>query len=189
MCNTSVLEDMPASQSLKCSWPMLKELDHVSRPQAFTGNMGFLPSIAGGFRSVQPLSHVQLFATTWIAACQASLSITISRSSLRLNSFRSMMSSSHLILGRPLLLPPIPPRIRVFSNESTLHMRWPKYWSFGTPQIKSLTVSIVSPAICHEVMGPDAIIFIFWMLSFKPACSLSSYSFIRNSLIPLSFLP
>ena len=68
----------------------------------------------------------------WIAACQASLSITISRSSLRLTSIESVMPSSHLILGRPLLLLlPIPPSIRVFSNESTLHMRWPKYWSFS----------------------------------------------------------
>ena len=67
-----------------------------------------------------------------MAACQASLSITNSRSSLRLTSIESVMPSSHLILGRPLLLlPPIPPSIRVFSNESTLHMRWPKYWSFS----------------------------------------------------------
>ena len=83
------------------------------------------------FGSVQSLSHVRLFATPWIAARQASLSITNSRSSLRLTSIESVMPSSHLILCRPLLLlPPIPPSIRVFSNESTLHMRWPKYWSF-----------------------------------------------------------
>ena len=70
--------------------------------------------------------------TPWIAACEASLSITNSWSSLKLTSMKSMMSSSHLILFRPLLLlPPIPPSIRVFSNESTLHMRWPKYWSFS----------------------------------------------------------
>ena len=80
--------------------------------------------------SVQSLSRVRLFATPWITARQASLSITNSRSSLRLASIESMMPFSHLILGRPLLLlPPIPPSIRVFSNESTLHMRWPKYWS------------------------------------------------------------
>ena len=78
------------------------------------------------------LSHVRLFATAWIAARQVSLSITISRSSLRLTSIKSTMPSSHLILGRPLLLlPPIPPSIKVFSNESTLHMRWPQYWSFS----------------------------------------------------------
>ena len=80
----------------------------------------------------QSLSHVQLFATPWIAARQASLSITTSRSSLRLTSIESVMPSSHLILCRPLLLlPPIAPSIRVFSNESTLRMRWPKYWSFS----------------------------------------------------------
>ena len=82
--------------------------------------------------SVQSLSHVWLFATPWIAARQASLSITNSWSSLRLTSIELAMPSSHLILCRPLLLlPPIPPSIRVFSNESTLHMRWPKYWSFS----------------------------------------------------------
>ena len=230
--------------------------------------------------SVQSLSRVRLFVTPWITARQASLSITSSRSSLKLTSIKSMMPSSHLILCRPLLLPPpIPPSIRVFSNESTLHMRWPNYWSFsfsiipskehpglisfrmdwlnllavqGTlksllqhhssktsilrcsaffrvqlsrpymttgktialtrrtfvgkvmslllnmlsrlvitslprskhlliswlqspsavilePQkIKSATVSTVSPSISHEVMGPDAMIFVFWMLSFKP---------------------
>ena len=84
------------------------------------------------FHSVQSLSHVQLFATPWIAAPQASLSITNSQSSLRLTSIESVMPSSHLILCRPLLLLfSIPPSIRVFSNESTLHMSWPKYWSFN----------------------------------------------------------
>ena len=81
---------------------------------------------------VQSLSQVRLFATPWIAARQASLSITNSRNSLKLMSTESVMPSNHLILCRPLLLlPPIPPSIRVFSNESTLHMRWPKYWSFS----------------------------------------------------------
>ena len=82
--------------------------------------------------SIQSLSSVQLFATPWITARQASLSITNSRRSLRLTSIESVLTSSHLILCRPLLLlPPIPPSIRVFSNESTLHMTWPKYWSFS----------------------------------------------------------
>ena len=82
--------------------------------------------------SVQLLSRVQLFATPWIAACQASLSITKSGSLLKLTSIELVMPSSHLILCRPLLLlTPIPPSIRVFSNESTLRMRWPKYWSFS----------------------------------------------------------
>ena len=81
-------------------------------------------------QSVQLLSRVQLFATPWIAACQASLSITNSWSSLRLTSIKLVMPSNHLILCHPLfLLPPVPHSIRVFSNESTLRMRWPKYWS------------------------------------------------------------
>ena len=133
--------------------------------------------------SVQSLSRVRLFATPWIAARQASLSITISRSSLKFTSIKSVMPSSHLILCCPLLLlPSIPPSIRVFSNESTLRMRWPKYWSFSfsmSPskehpglisfrmdwlelrKIKSDTVSTVSPSTCHEVMGPDAMILFF----------------------------
>ena len=83
-------------------------------------------------RSDQSLSRIRLFAAPSIAACQASLSITNSRSSPTLTSTESVMPSSHFILCRPLLLlPPIPLSIRVFSNESTLHMRWPKYWSFS----------------------------------------------------------
>ena len=237
--------------------------------------------------SVQSLSHVRLFMTPWIAARRASLSITNSWSSLRLTSIESVMPSSHLIPCRPLLLlPPVPPSIRVFSNESTLLMRWPKYWSFsfsiipskehpglicfrmdwldllavqGTPKsllqhhsskasilrrpsffivqlshpymttgktialtrrtcvskvmslllnmlsrlvitflprskhlliswlqlpsavileprkIKSATVSTVSPSICYEVLGQDAMILVFWMLSFKPTFSFSFF--------------
>ena len=84
------------------------------------------------FGSVQSLSRVWLFATPWIAACQATLSITNSRSLLKLIPIESVMPSSHFIFCCPLLLlPPIPPSIRVFSNESTLLMRWPKYWSFS----------------------------------------------------------
>ena len=101
---------------------------------------GGSPSLAGRsltaeppvqFSSVQSLSRVRLFATPRIAARQASLSITNSQSSLRLMSIESVMPSSHPILGHLLLLPSIPPSIRVFSNESTLRMRWPKYWSGG----------------------------------------------------------
>ena len=84
------------------------------------------------FSSVQSFSHVQLFATPWTAACQASLSITNSQSPTKPMSTEPVMPSNHLILCRPiLLLPSIFPRIRVFSNESALHMRWPKYWSFS----------------------------------------------------------
>ena len=82
--------------------------------------------------SVQSLSHVRLFATPWTAAGQASLSITNSQSLLKLMSIESVMPSNHLILCHPLLLlPPIPPGIRVFSNESTLPIRCPNYWSFS----------------------------------------------------------
>ena len=90
------------------------------------------------FSSVQSLSRVRLFVTPWISAHQASLSITNSWSSLRLMSTESVMASSHLILCHPLLLlPPIPPSIRVFSNESTLRMRCPKYRSFSCSIILS----------------------------------------------------
>ena len=90
------------------------------------------------FSSVQSLSHIRLFVIPWLAACQASLSITNSRSSHKLRSIESVMPSSHLILYHPLsILPPIPPSIRVFSNESILHMRWPKYWSFSFSIIPS----------------------------------------------------
>ena len=83
--------------------------------------------------SVQSLSHVRLFETPWTAACQASLSITNSRSLPKLMSVESMMPSNHLILCRPLLLPPsIFPSVRVFSNESVLCIRCPKYWSFSS---------------------------------------------------------
>ena len=84
------------------------------------------------FSSVQLLSYVWLFETLWIAAYQASLSITNSQSLLKLMSIESVMPSSHLIFCHPLLLlPPSPPNIKVFSNKSTLGMRWPKYWSFS----------------------------------------------------------
>ena len=254
-------------------------------------------------RSVQfsRLSRVQLFATPQTVAHQASLSSTNSQSSLRFTSIESLMPSSHLILCPPLLLlPPVPRSIRVFSNESTLCMRWSEYWSFSfnispsnehpglisfrmdwldllavqgtlksllqyhrskasllqhsaffkvqlshpymttgktialsrqifigkvlslllnmlsrlvitflprskrlliswlqspfavileSKKIKSDTVSTVSPSIFHEVMGLDAMIFVFWMLSFKPTFSLSSFTFIKRLLVPLHFLP
>ena len=88
-------------------------------------------SLALQFSSVQSLSHIRIFVTPWIAARQASLSIMNSHSSLKLMPIESVMPSSHLILCHPLLLPPIPPKIGVISNESTLRMRRPKYWSFS----------------------------------------------------------
>ena len=105
-----------------------------------------------GISSVQSLSPVWLFATPWIAAGQASLSITNSRSLLKLMPIESVMPSSHLILCHPLLLlPSIPPSIRVFSSESNLCMRWPKYWSFYqvsdipnlTPTLWGATTSVL----------------------------------------------
>ena len=103
--------------------------------------------------SVQSLSHVWLFVTPWTAARQASLSITNSRSSLKLMSIESVMSSNHFILSCPLLLlPSIFPSIRVFSNESALHIRCPKYWSFSFS---------INP--CSEYSG---------LISFKTALSL-----------------
>ena len=99
------------------------------------------------FSSVQSLSRVRLFATPWIAARQASLSITISWSSLRVASIKSVTPSSHLTLGRPLLfLPPIPPSITVFSNESILRMRWSKYRSFSFSIIPSKEIQGWSPS-------------------------------------------
>ena len=125
----------------KLSYPLLKGRLAHSFP---TGAIIWLPSLFYPltwrilFSSVQSLSRVRLFVTPWITARQASLSITNSRSSLRLMSTESVTPSSHLILCRSLLLlPPIPPSIRVFSNESTLHMRWPKYWSFSFSIIPS----------------------------------------------------
>ena len=126
------------------------------------------------FSSVQLLSHVRLFATPWITACQASLSITNSQGPLRLTSIESVMPSSHLILCRSLLLlPPIPPSIRVFSNESTLHVRWPKYWCFSFSIIPSK--EIPSPIFRNQNLSHNhthlqfATLFLgekaFWVLS------------------------
>ena len=253
------------------------------------------------FSSVQLLSRVQLFATPWTTAHQASLSITNSQNPPKPISIDSVVLSNHLILCHPvILLPSIFPNIRVFSNESALHIRQPKYWSFSfsispsneysalisfrmgwmdllavkgtlksllqhhsskasvlwhsaffivqlshpymntgktialtrwtfvgkvmsllfnmlyrlvitflprnkclliswlqspsavileSQKINSDTVSTVSPSICHEVMGPDAMILVFWMLSFKSTFSLSSFTFIKRLFSSSSFLP
>ena len=114
-----------------------KRQSHTSLPPDFGNNQSVFLSYrftysVNRISSVQSLCRVRLFATSWIAAHQASLFITNPRSSLRLTSIESVMPSSHLILCCPLLLlPPIPPSIRVFSSESTLRMRWPRYWSFS----------------------------------------------------------
>ena len=104
----------------------------MNEPLSLPPNLNCPSLICGTFSLVQLLSRVQLFVTPWIAASQASLSITNSQSLLKPMFIESVMPSSHLILCRPLLLlPPILPSIRVSSNESTLRMRWPKYWSFS----------------------------------------------------------
>ena len=96
-------------------------------------NVVLLPGVqrSDSVMHVARLSHVQLFATLWTATCQAPLPFTISQGLLKFMSIKSVMLSNHLILCHPLLLfPSIFPSIRVFSNESALHIRWPKYWSF-----------------------------------------------------------
>ena len=98
------------------------------------------------FSSIQLLSRIRLFATPWIVARQASLSITSSQSSLILTSIESVIPSSHLILCRPLLLlPPNPPSITVFSNESALLIRWPKYWSLSLTLVLPMNTQDWSP--------------------------------------------
>ena len=120
-------------------WFQIRKRVHQScilSPCLFNLNADYIMQHAGldevQFSSVQLLSHVQLFVTPWSAAGQVSLSITNSRSLLKLMSIELVMPSNHFILCCPLLLPPsIFPSIRVFSNESALHIRWPKYWSFS----------------------------------------------------------
>ena len=127
ICHSKYLSDPSSSEKLG-SMAALK----LTEKELWVGKEGSLKGWYNSFSSVQSHSRLRLFATPWIAARQASLSITNSRSSLRLTSIESVMPSSHVILCHPLfLLPPIPPSIRVFSNESTLCMRWPKYWSFS----------------------------------------------------------
>ena len=112
------------------------------------------------FSSFQSLSHVQIFATPWTAPCQASLSITNSQSLLKLMSIESLIPFNHLILCRPLhLLPSIFPSIRIFSNDSVLHIRWPKYCSFSFnispsnehPRLISFRMDHIHIGLKHEV--------------------------------------
>ena len=117
-----------------------------------TGRTQHLDSLSVQFSSVA--QSCPTLCDPMIAARQASLSITNSRRSLRLTSIESVLLSSHLILGRPLLLlPPIPPSIRVFSNESTLHMRWPKYWSFSFSIIPSREISFRADLLQNGLVG------------------------------------
>ena len=133
------------------------------------------------FSSVQLLSRVQFFVTPWIATHQASLSITSSRSLLKLMPLESVMPSSHLIPCHPLLLlPPIPPSIRVFSNESILCMRWPKYWSFSF----SISPSNEHPGLISSRMDrldllavPYTLLNIFSIFSWKSPLHAIKYLF------------
>ena len=128
------LSNCTATCKLKCSEFFTLLTDYSVHLSSEIRKAGLHQSKATSvqFSSVQSLSRVPLFVTPWIAARQASLSITNSRSLPKLTPIESVMPSSHLTLCHPLLLlPPIPPSIRGFSNESTLHMRWPKYWSFS----------------------------------------------------------
>ena len=128
-----ILKWVSMSSSRGSSQP--RDQTHVSYISCI-GRLGFLPLVPPGkpicTSLVQLLSLVQLFATPWTAARQVSMSITNSQSLLKLMSIKLVMPSNHLILCHPLLLSPsIFPSIRVFSNESVLHIRWPEYWSFS----------------------------------------------------------
>ena len=141
MGSHSLLQRIFPTQGLKPGLPQCKQilyyLSHQRKPKmwSMTLTQDSTVSVCAKslqFRSVQSLSHVRLFATPWIAASQASLSITKSQSSPKLMSIESVMPSNHLILCHPLLLLPlIFPTIRIFSNESVLHIRWPNYWRFS----------------------------------------------------------
>ena len=132
-----------------------------------------------GQNSVQSLSRVQLFATPWTAAYQASLSIANSRSLHKLMSIESVMPSNHLILCHPLLLlPSIPPSIRVFSNESALHIRWPKYWSFSFSISPS---SEYSELISFRIDWLDLLAVQETLKESSPAPQFKSISFLQRS--------
>ena len=105
------------------------------------------------FSSVQSLSHVQLFVTPCTAACQASLSFTISRSLLKFTSIELMMSSNHLIVCYLLLLPSVFPTIRVFSSESAPHIWWPKYWSFSVSPSSEYSGLIPFRIVWFEILA------------------------------------
>ena len=110
----------------------LVSTEHQAELPVLSSSFPLAPCFNHQFSSVHLLNHVQVFVTPWTAARQASLSTTNSQSLLKLMSIESVMPSSHLILCHPLLLPSIFPSIKVFSNESALRIRWPKYWSFSS---------------------------------------------------------
>jgi len=112
--------------------PAIRRQTGLSLAGSHRISAGLKTSSGCQFNSIQSLSHVRLFVTPWAAACQASLSFINSQSLLKLMSIKLVMPSNHLVLCHPLLLlPSMFPSIKVFSNESVLHIRWPKYWSFS----------------------------------------------------------
>ena len=130
-CSLAIISSRPAPQPSYYNSPNRPLPSTHCEPYRFSSYRSST-LISSFLSSVQLLSHVQLFVTPWTAAHQAALSITNSQSLLKLMSIELVMPSNHLILCRPLLLPPsIFPSIRVFSHESTLHIRWPKYWNFS----------------------------------------------------------
>ena len=136
--------------------------------------------VLNNFSSVQLLSHVQLFATPWTAARQASLSIPNSRSLFKLVPIESVMPSSHLILCHPLpLLPPIPPSIRIFFSESTLLMRWPNYWSFSF----SISPSSEHPGLISFRMDWLGLLAVQGALKSLPQHHISKASILRRSAL------
>ena len=144
---------------------------------------------SGQVSSVQLFSCVRLFAIPWIAAHQASLSITNSWSSLKLTSIESVMPSSLLILCHPLfLLPPIPPSIRVFSNESILRMRWPKYWSFSFSIIPSKEYpGLISFRMDWlDLFAVQGFVFLFLFLFFKTSFTILSHAMMNQVLTFIS---
>ena len=140
----------------------LNSLSRSAHPRPFTYGLETIPPLvfhllhSVQFSSVQSLNHVQLFATPWMVACQASLSITNSWCLLKLMPIELVMPSSHLILCCPLLLlPPIPPSIRVFFNGSTLHMRWPKYRCISFMQFPKLPCLLQKPSDLFGIYYPN----------------------------------
>ena len=136
LCNVVLVSAEQQSESIICiiylSFSGHSAVKNLPANAGDAGDMGLIPGLGRSLSSVQSLSHVGFFVTPWIAARQAPLSITYSQSLLKLISIESVMPSNHLILCCPfLLLPSIFPSIRVFSNESVLHIMWPKYWSFS----------------------------------------------------------
>ena len=139
--------------SFSCIWDQMISEDFCSSVSLLGMFFALLPqhynwfsAVFSLFSSVQLLSHVQLFANPWTAVCQASLSITNSQSLLKLRSIESAMPSNHLIFFRPLLLlPSIFPSIKVFSNESALRIRWPKYWLLASASVFRMNIQDWSP--------------------------------------------